>query len=98
MSSITLTNNLTASLKGVTSLYSYRAKLEVGDLGAVVVVEQKVEDRWYPTGGRWYLSSLLSGGISDAIYIDYGQDWMIDTGMREAIFTAAKIVAQNYKG
>ncbi len=37
-----------------------------------------------PTGGRWLLSTLLEDGVSDFIYIDFGQKWGVN-GMEKLL-------------
>jgi len=61
----------------------------------VIQVEQCINGKWYGTPGRWFLSTLTERGISDSIWIDHGQEWGIDAGMRAAIKKAQEIVNGN---
>jgi hypothetical protein len=78
------------------SLGKYQAYVSQGDLGAIVGLSQSINGEWHPTGGQWYLKTLLDGGgISDDISIDYGQQWSAG-GMRDVIFEAAIFCAGLY--
>jgi hypothetical protein len=81
--------------KGV-SVGEYQAYISQGELGAIVGLSQSINGEWHPTGGQWYLKTLLEGGaISDDVSIDYGQQWSA-TGMRNVIFEAAIFCAGLY--
>ena len=71
----------------------YRAILTTGKLGAIVRIEQPINGGWHSTGGGWYLSTLLCKP-HDAISIDYGHQWSIDSGMVAIINEACKFCAK----
>ena len=73
---------------------TYRAYVKRGELGAVLVVEQPIMADWHPTGS-WYIKTLLKN-LSDSIFIDYGQNWKIDSGLRAAILEACAWLAQEH--
>ena len=93
---IVLTDELLGSLRGRALPYPYRAVLHDSPFGGkpAIKVEQQFEDgSWHPTGGSWYLSTLMERP-SDAISIDFGQGWSIDSGMFDAIMLAAAIIKE----
>lgn len=74
---------------------TYRAYIKRGKMGAVLVVQQPMLGGWHPTGGSWYVKTLLND-LSDSIYIDFGQGWKIDSGMCDAVIEACKWLAQQH--
>ena len=82
---------LTAQLAGRTLAQQYRAILKLSEYDGqpVVVVQQLCDgaDNWRGTGGQWYLSTLLENP-TDAISIDYGQRWGIQSGLLAALTKA----------
>lgn len=98
-----LKNTLQPNLNGKPLDKTYRAVLETGKLGAIIRIEQpikveqgaKTSEEWHPTGGSWYLSTLLDGGIEDGLWIDYGQRWGV-YGMEAVLIEAAKFLAKRY--
>ena len=98
-----LDSKLAASSKGEPIAESYRAVLAIWDqpieAGRVVIrIERQNNHGLYDGVGAWHLSTLLHGdSVGDALSIDYGQQWQIDSGMRAAVFQAAKFLADNYQ-
>ena len=91
-----LSETLPASSRGKEIYEAYRAVLVRDDDNQrlLVNVEQPIKGAWYPAGS-WYLSTLLYGypvdlhkTANDSISIDFGQQWQIDKGMREALLNA----------
>lgn len=70
--------------KGVALAAPYRAILNMVDGHLIFVIEQKIGGEFFPTGGMWRLSSLLSNPDRDVISIDYGQGWSA-SGIRAAV-------------
>ena len=64
----------------------YRVYVTRDEGGKILVgIEQLfTSGNWSGTGGRWFLSTLLEGGVNDKLYMDYGQDWYV-TGMKEVV-------------
>lgn len=75
----------------------YRGCVKRGELGAIIVVEQPINGRWVPSGGSWYISSLLEGGVCDSISIDWGQDWRVTHGMIALVNEALAYCADQFK-
>ena len=63
----------------------------------MITVEQPIGDKWYPTGGSWYLSALMENP-EDGIVIDGIQQWEIREGFLNAIRKAQEIAAQEIAG
>jgi hypothetical protein len=82
---IVLTDELLGSLRGRALPYPYRAVLHDSPFGGkpAIKVEQQFED-----------GSTLMERPSDAISIDFGQGWSIDSGMFDAIMLAAAIIKE----
>lgn len=76
---IVLSNNIRSD-----SGTEYRAILKQQKEGDVLVIQQKVDDEWFPTPGQWYVSTLMEDPLRDEIYIDWGQRWKV-SGIREAL-------------
>lgn len=74
----------------------YRAVLvRCDEVKPVLRVEQRIGGHWHPTGGSWYLSTLWGeGNPNDSIYIDFGQKWLVSSGMRAAIDKALGLVLE----
>lgn len=85
-----LSNDLVGMAADRVLLNNYRAILIGSDDQAIVKVEEEVNGAWVATGGRWYLTSLLEGGINSGLWIDYGQKWGV-VGMKDALEAAGKI-------
>ena len=81
---IILSNNIRSG-----SDSEYRAILKQQKEGDVLVIQQWVDDEWFPTPGQWYVSTLMEDPLRDKIYIDYGATWLI-SGMREALANVPK--------
>lgn len=89
---IVLSENLVASSRGKVVNKNYRAvlirkpanKYSPNGNGDVIAVEQPFDDRWGPTGGVWYAETLLVHA-DDAISIDAGQHWQVESGLQEAL-------------
>ena len=73
----------------------YQAALEKGPLGAILAVSRPTDDG-HQRCGSWYLATLLEKP-SDSIWIDFGQDWKIDSGMLDAVSEACVILAGEHK-
>jgi hypothetical protein len=89
---IVLSSELFASSEGKILSQRYRAVLILTPEDYPIIrVEQefKASGKWGATGGGWRLETLLEGGVSDSISIDYGQRWSIASGMAEAVAEAA---------
>jgi hypothetical protein len=76
---IVLSNNIRSD-----SSIEYRAILKQKDDGDVLVIQQKIDDEWFPTPGQWFVSTLMEDPLRDEIYIDWGQRWKV-SGIREAL-------------
>ena len=89
---IVLSENLVASSHGKVVDKHYRAILirkPAGEYspngnGDVIAIEQPFDDRWGATGGHWYAERLLNDP-ADGIYIDWGQQWAVESGLLEAL-------------
>jgi hypothetical protein len=57
------------------ALPDYRAVVKDG----LLRIEQPIREGWFPTGGGWYVTTLLERP-ADMLYIDAGQNWGV-TGM-----------------
>ena len=96
-----LSETLQASSIGKPVLQSYRAILcrDEGGTGRFQVkIMQCVKGNW-SCCGTWRLTTLLYGyphnlnsGPSDGLSLDFGQQWQIDSGMREALEKAIEII------
>jgi hypothetical protein len=90
-----LETELLASSKGKACDRPYRAVLVQDELGVVFRVEQPIKGEWFPSGGGWYLSTLLERDTDyDGISIDFGQRWQIDSGLNDAIREACIYLSQ----
>ena len=97
---IILSKNLKASSRGQSIETPYRAIMFKDKQDKwIVKVEQFTRHEWRPTGGAWRLTTLLHGypanlanKPSDSIYIDFGQEWRIDSGMLEALNKAIDFI------
>ncbi len=58
----------------------------------IIRVEQNIKGGWHAAGGGWGLDTL-NDRMSDSIWIDHGQKWSIDSGMKAAIEKANEIVS-----
>lgn len=57
-----------------------------------IVAKEWLSGHWQPTGGAWFLSTLLrSENREDRIFLDYGQDWEVRGGLLDAMFLAKLI-------
>ena len=102
---IVLSKNLVASLSGKLLDECYRAVLiekpvteySPNGNGDVIAIEQPINGikKWSATGGRWYAERLLNDP-TDAIAIDAGHFWHIESGLLEALnrYTASKVIKQ----
>tara|TARA_Y100000114_G_C11553824_1_gene228476 strand:+ start:26 stop:478 length:453 start_codon:yes stop_codon:yes gene_type:complete len=102
---IVLSENLVASLKGKLLDDRYRAVLikkpvtenSPNGNGDVIAIEQPFDGikKWSDTGGHWY-AETLSNDPTDAIAIDAGHRWHIESGLLEALnrYTAYKFIEQ----
>ena len=68
---IVLSNNIRSD-----SSIEYRAILKQKDDGDVLVIQQKIDDEWFPQG-QWFVSTLMEDPLRDEIYIDWGQRWKV---------------------
>ena len=101
---IVLNDKLIASIDGKLSDRYYRAVLikggwfnddeyaPNGNPDLISVEQQLGTDRWGPTGGHWYVETLMGrcedsnrDEPTDSIYIDGGQGWKIESGMLDAL-------------
>lgn len=84
---------LRGSVNGEASNTEYRAILQLKNRynTPIVNVQQNIKGNWHATGGGWGLDTL-NDKMSDSIWIDYGQNWRIDAGMKAAIMKANEIV------
>ena len=99
---VVLSENLVAAFGGKILDERYRAVLCDDDhfgREPVVKVEQPIGGKWGPTGGSWYLDTLLEETYanSDSLSIDHGQAWLIVSGMREALRNALRTQAGDYE-
>ena len=96
-----LSDSLKASSQGNASERAYRAMLvrhdETGKY-AVMIQQGFADDSWN-TCGVWNLSTLLFGWPAnidnrpgDGLSLDFGQQWQIDSGMREALAKAVELI------
>jgi hypothetical protein len=92
---MTVLGMVKASSRGVALPNDYRAVLVDGDnpSEASIRIEQPIDGSWHPTGGCWYLKTLIAGGSMDSISIDYGQQWSVTSGLWPCIANAWEIVA-----
>lgn len=95
---IVLSTNLVARLGSKILPESYRAELiqkpadqySPNGNGDLIAVYQPIKGKWHHTGGYWYAETLLGRdgvkpGIDDSVYLDWGAQWSIVKGMREAL-------------
>ena len=75
----------------------YQARLTDGELGAIIKVYQPMRDGEWSPCSSWYLETLLDGGVSDSISIDYGQNWNITKGMKGVVAEALHLVLRGYE-
>ena len=84
-------------------LHGYRAILKRADDGYFLISIQKPAQNIFSGEfygcGQWHLSTLLERFIEDvnvdSLAIDYGQNWYIESGLKNAIIEAAMLVADN---
>ena len=95
-----LSDNLKASSRGKAIEKPYRAMLVQDDetMHHLVVILQKVKDKW-SVCGTWRLTTLLFSypmnldtRVSDGLSLDFGAQWKIDSGMREALLVALELI------
>lgn len=106
---IVLSENLVASLKGKLLDDRYRAVLikkpvtenSPNGNGDVIAIEQPFDGikKWSDTGGHWYAETLLNDP-TDAIAIDAGCRWHVESGLFEALkrYKDSKLIDQAREG
>lgn len=106
---IVLSKNLVASLHGKILDERYRAVLikkpvteySPNGNGDVIAIEQPFDGikKWSATGGYWYAETLLNDP-TDAIAIDAGYRWHIESGLLEALkrYKDSKLIYQAREG
>lgn len=106
---IVLSANLVASHHGKLLDERYRAvlvkkpadKYSPNGNGDVIAIEQPIDGikKWSATGGHWYAETLLNRP-TDAIAIDAGYRWHIESGLLEALkrYKDSKLIDQAREG
>ena len=92
-----LTENLTASFQGDALPEKYRAVLIRRTDGDVISIEQPINGGWHSTGGYWFVDDLwqdLEPYSEDHIWIDWGQRWAVENGLKNAVHKAVTIITK----
>lgn len=90
---IIISENLQARSNGRLIADKYRAVLffDASDIeGATIKFYQPIRGQWYGVGS-WYLSTLTDGA-QDGLYIDFGQNWLIESGIIDAVTFGNRVI------
>ena len=88
-----LAEDLTASFQGKVLPKKYRAVLIRRPDGDVVSIEQPIKGEWHSTGGYWFVDTLWQDS-DDSIWIDWGQQWAVKSGLKNAVHKAVTIITK----
>ena len=89
---IVLQSKITGTVETLPYRNALRAVLRTAPK-PTIAIEQHRKGEWRMTSGRWYLSTLAETPVTDAIYIDYGTQWLAH-GMLDVVREATQKLSE----